>query len=64
MNESPFRAANREQGRDRLLDARVRNLEQAMASQIPIDPIPGLTATTVQEALEEMAAALVVAGVL
>lgn len=66
MRESPFtgRSTGAEPERDHPLDQRMRRLENRMASEIPIDPIDGLTANTVQGALEEMAAALVAIGAL
>jgi hypothetical protein len=53
MENSPFRQTNREQGRDRVLEDRVRGLEYMMASQIPVDALAGSAATSVQEALEQ-----------
>ncbi len=50
--------------RDRALDQRLLRLENAMASETPIDPVTGLAARTVQEAIAEIAAALVVIGAL
>lgn len=52
------RTANREAGRDRTLERRIRSLEFQLASDIAIDPIPGTDADNVQEALEAFAAGL------
>jgi hypothetical protein len=49
------RASFQEAGRDRLLESRVRRVENLMASELAIDAIAGLTGLTVQAALEELA---------
>jgi len=59
------RLANREEGRDRTLEAKVRGLEHQMASDIPLDAIDALPGSAdVQTALEALAgvAAALAAG--